>query len=189
MKIAAYCRVSQEDLNNENQVKIINDYCKRLDWQITEWYKEEQSSRKTRPIKNGLMQKLRNGEYDILIFVRLDRFARSSVELITDIEELVNRNIRVISIQNGFDWSKNDYNSTNMLMLRIFSAFAEFERAMIRERTMEGLAQAKTQGRTGGRPRKCAHCQAKRLETGEKSAKCELHNKPKPKTGGVFPSA
>lgn len=154
MKVACYCRVSREDLNNENQTKVIQDYCTRQGWEELTWYKEEMSTRKTRPMKQELMGKLRDGEFDVLIFVRIDRFARSTTELIIDIEELVNRGIRVISIQNGFDFSKEGYNSTNMLMLRIFSAFAEFERAIIRERTMDGLARVRAQGKRLGRPRK-----------------------------------
>lgn len=154
MKVACYCRVSRDDLNNENQAKVIQDYCTRQELTDLVWYKEEMSSRKTRPIKQELMNKCRNGEYDIIIFVRIDRFARSTTELVMDVEELVNRGIRVISIQNGFDFNKKDYNSTNMLMLRIFSAFAEFEREIIRERTNEGLARAKAQGKKLGRPKK-----------------------------------
>lgn len=151
MKVACYCRVSREDLNNENQAKIIRDYCLRQGWEDLHWFKEEMSSRKTRPIKAEVIKKCRNGDFDTLIFVRIDRFARSTTELVMDIEELVNRGIRVISIQNGFDFSKKDYNSTNMLMLRIFSAFAEFEREIIRERTMEGLSRVRAQGKIGGR--------------------------------------
>ena len=156
IKVAGYCRVSRDDLNNSNQEKVILDYFERnfKENSTIEVYKEEMSSRKTRPIKAELMQKLRKGEYDIIIFVRIDRFARSTTELVIDIEELVNRGIRVISVQNGFDFNKKDYNSTNMLMLRIFSAFAEFEREIIRERTLEGLARVKAQGKKLGRPRK-----------------------------------
>lgn len=154
MKVACYCRVSRDDLNNENQAKVISDYCLRQGFNDLTWFKEEMSSRKTRPIKADLINKARKGEFDAIIFVRIDRFARSTTELVMDIEELVNRGIRIISVQNGFDFNKKDYNSTNMLMLRIFSAFAEFEREIIRERTLEGLARVKAQGKKLGRPRK-----------------------------------
>jgi len=59
-KVVAYCRVSREDLNNENQSKVIEDYCRRQDWTEIVWFKEEMSSRKTRPIKQEMMQQLRN---------------------------------------------------------------------------------------------------------------------------------
>lgn len=154
LTVACYCRVSREDMNNENQVKIIQDYCNRNGFTKLVWFKEEMSSRKSRPIKAQLIQYCRGGIYDIVIFVRIDRFARSTMELVLDIEELVNRGVRVISIQNGFDFNKKSYNSTDMLMLRIFSAFAEFEREVIRERTLEGLARVKAQGKRLGRPRK-----------------------------------
>lgn len=154
MRVAAYCRVSREDLNNENQALQIEKFCKDKGWADIFWFREEASTRKSRPIKAGMMEALRKGEFDVLIFARLDRFARSTMELVMDVEELVDRGVRVISIQNGFDFDRKGYNSTNMLMLRIFSSFAEFEREIIRERTLEGLARARAWGKKLGRPRK-----------------------------------
>jgi putative DNA-invertase from lambdoid prophage Rac len=155
MNIAAYCRVSREDLNNENQKLIINNHLKNAGLiGSVDWFFEMQSSRKTRPIKQDLINKAREGHYKIIIFARIDRFARSTTELVMDVEELISIGIRVISVQNGWDFQKQAYNSQDMLMLRLFSAFAEFERELIRERTLEGLARAKAQGKRLGRPRK-----------------------------------
>lgn len=162
MKVAGYCRVSRDDLHNENQEKIIKEFCLKNGWEV-DIYKEVMTTRKTRPIKNELLNKLRKGEYDILIFVRIDRWARSLVELVMDLDFLINRGIRVISIQNGFDFSKNDYNSTNRFILQVMGAFAEMERELIRERTLEGLARARAWGKKLGRPRKnngSAGCEA-----------------------------
>lgn len=154
MRIAAYCRVSRDDLNLENQHNTISNYCKGREWEDISWFDEVVSTRKTRPIKQDLIQKLRGGEFDTLIFSRIDRFARSTIELVMDVESLLNQGIRVISINNGWDWHKKTYNSGAMLQLRMLSAFAEFERAIIRERTIEGLARARAQGKKLGRPRK-----------------------------------
>lgn len=153
-RVAAYCRVSRDDLTNENQARVIEQYCQGQGWENISWYKEEQSTRKTRPIKAELMGEMRKGTFNVLVFSRIDRFARSTTELVMDVEELVNRGIRVVSVQNGFNFAKDGYSSTDMLMLRIFSSFAEFERELIRERTLEGLARAKAQGKKLGRPRK-----------------------------------
>lgn len=155
-KVAAYCRVSREDLNNENQEKVIRDFCARQGWTNIEFFKEEMSSRKTRPIKTELLQKLREAKYDIVVFARLDRWARSLIELVQDIDYLVEHGVRVISIQNGFDFAKDGggYNSTNRFALQVMAAFAEMEREIIRERTLEGLARAKAWGKRLGRPPK-----------------------------------
>ena len=153
MKIAAYCRVSRDDLNLENQHHTIGNYCKAQGWGNVSWFDEVVSTRKTRPIKQDLISKCRNKEYDTIIFTRLDRFARSTIELIMDIEELLKKNIRIISVMNGWDWHKKSYDSGQMLQLRLFSAFAEFEREIIRERTIEGLDRARAQGKKLGRPK------------------------------------
>ena len=153
-KIAAYCRVSRNDLNLDNQHNTISSYIDRLGWAAPDWYDEVISTRKTRPIKQDLLQKLRRREYDILIFSRIDRFARSTIELVMDIEELIKKGVRIVSINNGWDWHKNGYDSGAMLQLRMLSAFAEFEREIIRERTLEGLARARAQGKKLGRPKK-----------------------------------
>lgn len=151
MKVACYCRVSRDDLNNENQVKVIQDYCDRNGFTELNWFKEEMSSRKTRPIKEQLIKDFRASKYDTIIVARIDRWARSLQELIMNVQEIVNGNGRFISIMNGFDFHKTSYNATQQLMLNIIGSFAEFEREIIRERTLEGLARAKAQGRIGGR--------------------------------------
>jgi DNA invertase Pin-like site-specific DNA recombinase len=86
--------------------------------------------------------------------VKIDRFARSLQELIINIEEIINNGGRFVAIENGLDFDKLHYNGSNALMLHIFGAFAQFEREMIRERTLEGLARVKAQGKKLGRPRK-----------------------------------
>jgi DNA invertase Pin-like site-specific DNA recombinase len=154
LTVACYCRVSKDDMHNENQTKIIQDYLIRNSFNMekVKWFKEEMSTRKTRPIKAQLINYARNGMFDIVIVVRIDRFARSLVELTMDVEDLINRGVRFISIQNGFDFSKKSYNATQQLIFGIFCNFAQFEREIIRERTNEGLARAKAQGKKLGRP-------------------------------------
>lgn len=154
MKAALYCRVSREDLHNANQLQILELRCKKEGWEFVA-FQEEESSRKTRPIKQAMLQRLRAGEFDVLLFTRLDRFARSMAELVMDVEQLVDSGVRVLVVQQGLDFSKGEgFNSISRLQLQIFGAFAEFERELIRERTLEGLARARSEGRIGGRPRK-----------------------------------
>lgn len=75
-------------------------------------------------------------------------------ELVMDVHEIVNNGGRYVSVMNGFDFSRKGFNATQQLLLNIIGSFAEFEREVIRERTLEGLARARKEGRVGGRPRK-----------------------------------
>ena len=87
---------------------------------------------------------------DTLIVWKLDRLARSMKQLIETIEKLRLRNIGFRSLTEAIDTTT----SQGVLIFHMFSALAEFERALIRERTRAGLAAAKRAGRTGGRPPK-----------------------------------
>ncbi len=87
---------------------------------------------------------------DTLIVWKLDRLARSMKQHIETIEKLRLRNIGFRSLMEAIDTTT----AQGVLVFHMFSAFAEFERAPIRERTRAGLAAAKRAGRTGGRPPK-----------------------------------
>ena len=147
MKIAIYCRVSTEDQTTENQRLPLVDYAKRQGWKY-EIFEETETTRKTRPIKQALMKRLRKMEFDALLVLKLDRWARSLRELTLDIEELHNKNITFISLNDGIDLST----ATGKLQFQILGAFAEFERNLISQRTLEGLARARRQGIRLGRP-------------------------------------
>jgi len=86
-KIALYCRVSTEDQTCENQKLRLVDFAKRQEWNY-ELFEEVESSRKTRPIKTALMNKLRIKEFDGVCVWKLDRWGRSSQELVLEIEEM-----------------------------------------------------------------------------------------------------
>ena len=147
-KYAIYCRVSTSDQNNMNQQLRLVDYAKNQGYDY-ELYEETMSSRKTRPVKAELMQKLRNKHYCGVIIYKLDRWARSSQELALEVEELHNKGVHFISLSDNIDLST----ATGKLQFQILSAFAEFERNLIRERTLEGLNRARKEGKTLGRPK------------------------------------
>ena len=64
-----------------------------------------ESTRKTRPVKQELLQKIRNGEYKEVIVYKLDRWARSSRELILEIQELTDKGVRFVSLSDNLDFS------------------------------------------------------------------------------------
>ena len=139
-KVALYVRVSSTDGRQtvENQKLILIDHAKRngLEYDI---FEEEESTRKTRPVKQDLLAKLRNFEYESVIIYKLDRWARSSTELILDTKELVDKGIGFISLTDNLDFSS----AAGRLQFQILSAFAEFERSLISQRTRDGLARVK----------------------------------------------
>lgn len=149
MKIAIYCRVSTADQHTENQELRLVEYAQRNN-HIYEVFTETESSRKTRPVKANLLNRLRKREFDAVMVYKLDRWGRSTTEILLEIEELHNRGVGFISFSENLDFST----SIGKLQISILSAFAQFERDLIRQRTMEGLNRAKAQGKTLGRPRK-----------------------------------
>lgn len=153
MKFAIYCRISRADLNTDNQRLQLEDHAKRMGWEY-EVFIESESTRKTRPIKESVIQMLRVNKFDGVLVYKLDRWARSLQELLLNVEELINRKKAFVVLTQPIDTT----NASGMLMLQILGAFAEFERELIRERTLAGLDRARREGKVLGRPRKNPPC-------------------------------
>jgi len=145
-KVALYCRVSTNKQTNENQKIRLLQYATDMAYKF-DLYEEVESSRKTRPVKQELLHKLRKGEYSHIIVYKLDRFARSSRELILEVQELIDKGIAFVSLSDNLDFS----NSVGRLHFQILAAFAEFERSLISERTKEGLDRLTANGIKLGR--------------------------------------
>jgi DNA invertase Pin-like site-specific DNA recombinase len=103
----------------------------------------------TKAERKGLDQALTHlREGDILVVWRLDRLGRSLKHLIETVTKLQAQNISFQSITENINTST----ATGQLVFHIFGALAEFERNLIRERTIAGLEAARARGRLGGRP-------------------------------------
>lgn len=149
-KTAVYCRVSTIDQHPESQELALRTYCENQNI-VFDLFMEKESTRKTRPIKDELLNQIRMGEYNQLIIWSLSRYARSFEELINDMNQF--------PFQSGFIFiSINDLGtidlSTSMgrLIFRILSAFVEFDRDIISDNTRMGLDRARKEGKTLGRP-------------------------------------
>jgi|SRR3989338_114313 len=149
MKVAIYCRTSKIDQNPENQKIELEKYAKAMgyDYKI---FEEQESTRKTRPVKNDIFQDALRKKWDLILVWKLDRWARSMQELINDLELLKQNNVQFKTLKENIVL---DDNPTNKLMINILSSFAQFERDIIRERTMAGLERARQQGKKLGRPK------------------------------------
>ena len=141
--LVGYARVSTIDQDVAPQIDDLKAAgCKRI-------FQDKVSGAKAeRPGLTEAIDFLREG--DSLVVWRLDRLGRSLQHLLTTISELEDRRIGFRSLQEAIDTTT----SGGRLIFHIFGAMAEFERNLIRERTMAGLRAARARGRVGGRPRK-----------------------------------
>jgi DNA invertase Pin-like site-specific DNA recombinase len=116
----------------------------------------------TKQERKGLTEALSHlREGDTLVVWRLDRLGRSLRHLIDTITELGDKGIGFKSIQENIDTTT----SGGKLVFHIFGALAEFERAIIRERTQAGLTAARSRGRVGGRPKALTSKEIQMLKT------------------------
>jgi len=145
--LALYVRVSTNNQTTDNQKIRLIEYAQKNNCTF-DLFEEVESTRRTRPIKQALLQKVRQNHYDAVVVFKLDRWARSSTELILDTKEILDKGIGFISVSDNLDFST----AAGKLHFQILSAFAEFERELIRERTLEGLNRARKQGKKAGRP-------------------------------------
>ncbi len=141
-----YARVSTLDQNPDLQLEKLREAgCEKV---IVE---NASGARVDRPELTRLLQDvLREG--DTLVIWKLDRLARSLKQLIQTAEDLKGRGIGFVSLTDAIDTSSPG----GMLVFHMLGAIAEFERALIRERTVAGLIEARRKGKTGGRPRRMA---------------------------------
>ncbi len=141
--IVGYARVSTDDQTLALQLDALQEGgCEVV-------FRDTISGTKTeRPGLTKALEHARNG--DMLVVWRLDRLGRSLSHLIELIQMLEGRGVGFKSLTEQIDTTT----SGGKLIFHIFGALAEFERNLIRERTMAGLQAARARGRKGGRPKK-----------------------------------
>ncbi len=137
--LVGYARVSTGEQNLDLQrAALTNAGCEQI-------FTDEMSGAKAdRPGLSHACQFLRAD--DTLVVWRLDRLGRSLTDLIARLAELRERNIGFKSLHESIDTTS----PAGKLQFHIFSALAEFERDLIRERTLAGLRAARARGRFGG---------------------------------------
>jgi DNA invertase Pin-like site-specific DNA recombinase len=135
-----YARVSTQYQDNQAQISALEQAgCERV------FQEKASGGRWDRPELARLMEHLRPG--DVLVVYKLDRLSRSLKDLLLTLEKVELAGAAFLSLTEAIDTST----PAGRMMMQIVGSFAEFERAMLRERTRNGLVEARRQGRVGGR--------------------------------------
>lgn len=150
LRAAIYCRVSTSDQTLEGQEADLLKYCHVRGWEPVVFRDVQSGAATTRPGLEAMMQAARRGEVSAIVAVKLDRIGRSLVHLAVIVAELSRLRLPIICTTQGIDTS--DDNPVGRLQLGVLMAVAEFERALIRERTLDGLRAARARGSRLGRP-------------------------------------
>jgi DNA invertase Pin-like site-specific DNA recombinase len=140
--LIGYAGVSTADQNLDLQRDALKKAgCKRV-------FTDQMSG--TRADRPGLAEALSHArEGDVVVVWRLDRLGRSLPNLIEVVAELERRGVGFKSLTESIDTTTTG----GKLIFHIFGALAEFEKYLVRDRTLAGLQAARKRGRVGGRPR------------------------------------
>jgi DNA invertase Pin-like site-specific DNA recombinase len=137
-----YARVSTHGQDLEVQRRRLRDEAR-----VVRLFEDVISGKEmNRPGLAALLDYARQG--DALVIVRLDRLGRSLRELLDVVETLKARGIALISLEEKIDTSS----AAGELIFHVFGSIAHFERRLIAERTRDGIAAARAEGRKPGRP-------------------------------------
>lgn len=121
-----------------------------------------------RPVLQDMLRQLRGG--DVVVVWKLDRLTRSLKDLLHLLERVEAAGAGFRSLTEAVDTTT----PAGRMLMQMLGSFAEFERAMVRERTAAGLAQARAEGRVGGRRHKLSAQQRREVAdsvlSGRKSA-------------------
>lgn len=148
--LVGYMRVSKSDGSQTTDLQRDALLAEGIDPKFI--YEDLASSRRDdRPGLASCLKSLRDG--DTLVVWKLDRLGRDLRELVNLVHDLTKRNVG-FKVLSGHGASIDTTTANGKLVFGIFAALAEFERELIRERTMAGLTSARARGRIGGRPAK-----------------------------------
>lgn len=145
-QVVGYVRVSTTEQNPARQYEALGE-CDRV---FTD--KVSGKSRTERAALNEMIAYVRDG--DVVRVASLDRLARSLRDLLALVEELTGKGVTVEFDHERLTFAPGSSDPRSGLMLGILGAFAEFERAIIRERQAEGIALAKAAGKYRGRAKR-----------------------------------
>ncbi|ELY5791254.1 recombinase family protein [Cronobacter turicensis] len=155
--VIGYVRVSTSDQNVENQKQQIAD----AGYRVTRWFSDEAVSGAVkageRPGFGELLSYVREG--DTLIVIAIDRLGRNTIDVLSTVEMLQTKGVKVVSLREGFDLST----PVGKAMLTMMAGLASLEKDLIAERRTAGIKRAQSEGKHCGRPIKATVEQVREL--------------------------
>lgn len=152
-KAAIYARVSTSGQSPENQIDELEAVAERMNWHVSAVYIDHGISgakgRESREAFDNLCKAAIRKEFDLIMAWSVDRLGRSLQKLIDFLEDIHAKGIDLYLHQQGIDTTT----PAGKAMFQLCGVFAEFEKAMVRERVLAGLARAKENGKILGRPK------------------------------------
>jgi DNA invertase Pin-like site-specific DNA recombinase len=153
-KTIIYARVStsHHDQRPEIQINELRRFCAARGWEIAHEITDHgySGSSDTRPGFKKLLQLVRSREVDAVVVVKLDRLFRGLKHLVSTLEEFQSLGIAFVATKDSVDYTT----PSGRLFVQILGSLAEFEKSLLRERTMMGLEHARSLGKKLGRPKK-----------------------------------
>jgi len=152
-RIATYSRVStsHHEQNPDLQVHELRRYCAAREWQITEEIVDHGYSGATdqRPGLKKLLALAKSRDVDCIVVLKLDRLFRSLKHLVTTLDEFEALGMQFVATKDNVDYTT----PAGRLFIQVLGSLAEFEKSLLRERTMMGLNYARARGKALGRPK------------------------------------
>ena len=151
MRAAIYLRVSTAEQTTDNQERELRAAAARMGHDVVEVYRDHAVSgskgRDKRPAFDRLHQDATRRRFDLVMAWSVDRLGRSLQDLVGFLEHLRETRVELFLHQQGLDTTA----SSGRAMFDMLSVFAEFERSIIRERVLSGMARAKAKGTKSGK--------------------------------------
>lgn len=154
MKVVTYSRVStsHHDQNPDVQVHELRRYCEARGWTVVEEIVDKGYSGGTdkRPGLIRLLSMVRSRQVDGVVVLKMDRLFRSLKHLVVTLDEWQALGIQFVATNDAVDFTT----PSGRLLIGILGSLSEFEKSLLRERTMLGLEHARRQGKQLGRPQR-----------------------------------
>lgn len=151
-RVALYARVSTTGQTTENQLLDLRAAAGRFGWEVAGEFIDHGISgakgRKDRPQLDAMLKGVARKEFDVVAAWSVDRLGRSLLDLVELLKEIHSVGIDLYLHQQGI----NTTTPAGQAMFGMMGVFAQYERAMIRERVAAGMARVKTDGTKSGRP-------------------------------------
>jgi DNA invertase Pin-like site-specific DNA recombinase len=151
MKISIYARIYKESFDLDNQLLVLRDYCKIMNYEIVSEYTDIISgAAANRQEFYKMLSDASRRKFDMLLFYALDRFSRAGTrETIHYLQMLDDYGVSYKSFTEQYIDSSGIFKD---VIIALLSTLAKQERIRISERVVAGLAKARIKGRVGGRP-------------------------------------